>query len=208
MGLTEIVQRYHNRAETEAGCSSQVGESQSIHRVTSQFKVFKNLIEFCQAVGIALLGGVAFSKVFILLNIQNTRVSSIVKSFFKLWKGRQELDKPCVDDLSVTDFVHLEEQFETALLQTRATKPIVPTMSRQLSFAYGVRQSDVLLARDHLLVDLTNLLLESLSSLQGKEKLLEEENKMLQEKICASKTKTAKKTLAFDLNALPGGETE
>ncbi|XP_042020476.1 agamous-like MADS-box protein AGL27 [Salvia splendens] len=134
--LTEIVQRYHNRAETEAGCSSQVGESQAQY---SKYSRFLNCQELLQIV-------------------------------------ERELDKPCVDDLSVTDFVHLEEQFETALLQTRATK--------------------------------TNLLLESLSSLQGKEKLLEEENKMLQEKICASKTKTAKKTLAFDLNALPGGETE
>ncbi|KAG6396724.1 hypothetical protein SASPL_142880 [Salvia splendens] len=116
--LTEIVQRYNNRAETEAGPSNQVGESQP---------------KTC------------------------------------LW----ELDKPCVDDLSVTDFVHLEKQFETALLQTRATK--------------------------------TNLLLESLSSLHGKEKLLEEENKMLQEKISVSKTKTPP---AFDLNALPGGENE
>ncbi|XP_042024150.1 agamous-like MADS-box protein AGL27 [Salvia splendens] len=131
--LTEIVQRYNNRAETEAGPSNQVGESQAQYSKYSRFLKCQELLQIVE----------------------------------------RELDKPCVDDLSVTDFVHLEKQFETALLQTRATK--------------------------------TNLLLESLSSLHGKEKLLEEENKMLQEKISVSKTKTPP---AFDLNALPGGENE
>ncbi|KAL1539235.1 agamous-like MADS-box protein AGL27 [Salvia divinorum] len=76
-------------------------------------------------------------------------------------------DEHSFDDLTVTDFIHLQKQFETALIQTRETK--------------------------------TRLLLNSISSLEEKEKLLEEENMVLQGKIDASKRKRA----AIDLNAIP-----
>lgn len=80
-----------------------------------------------------------------------------------------------LEELSVTDFVHLEKQLEAALMQTRTTK--------------------------------TNLLLESMSNLHEKEKMLEEEKMALEGKIAGSKTQKKKKK-AIDLNVIPEGRTQ
>ncbi|XP_057811192.1 agamous-like MADS-box protein AGL27 isoform X1 [Salvia miltiorrhiza] len=125
--LSEILQRYHSRTETDAGPSSQSCETQAKY---SRFLTCEELLQVVE----------------------------------------RELEEPSTDDLSVADFIHLEKQFETALIQARATK--------------------------------TQLLLKSISSLEGKEKLLEEEKMLLKGKIGGSKTKIP----VIDLNALPSEE--
>lgn len=79
----------------------------------------------------------------------------------------KQLEEPDVDDLSITDLVHLENQFETALTQTRFRK--------------------------------THLLIESIKNLHDKEKLLIEENKVLDDEIGSIKKKEANE-MAVDLN--------
>nr|BAG31396.1 RIN-like MADS-box protein [Torenia fournieri] len=80
-----------------------------------------------------------------------------------------ELGENCPDCLSVTDLLHLENQFQTALIQARSTK--------------------------------TQLLLDSITTLQEKEKSLVEEKKLLDQQAC--QTKSNDKTKMLDLNALP-----
>ncbi|XP_057811191.1 agamous-like MADS-box protein AGL27 isoform X2 [Salvia miltiorrhiza] len=77
--LSEILQRYHSRAETEAGPSTQVCEKQAKY---SRFMTCEELLQVVE----------------------------------------REFEEPSADDLSVADFMHLEKQFETALIQARATK--------------------------------------------------------------------------------------
>ncbi|PIN07514.1 hypothetical protein CDL12_19915 [Handroanthus impetiginosus] len=82
----------------------------------------------------------------------------------------KELVEPRDDQLSIADLVHLEKQFESALIQTRSTK--------------------------------THLLLNSLSDLHEKEKMLEEEKRCLQEKLqTAGTTNNGRKNrVMMDLN--------
>ncbi|XP_057810548.1 agamous-like MADS-box protein AGL27 [Salvia miltiorrhiza] len=77
--LSEILQRYHSRAETDAGPSTQVCETQAKY---SRFITCKELLQIVE----------------------------------------RDLEEPSADDLSVADFINLEKQFETALIQTRETK--------------------------------------------------------------------------------------
>ncbi|KAL3835715.1 hypothetical protein ACJIZ3_010451 [Penstemon smallii] len=82
-----------------------------------------------------------------------------------------ELDEPCIDELSVNDLVHLENQLESALIQTRSTK--------------------------------THLLLESISSLNEKEKTLAEEKRLLEEKIALIRKDSGRTNkVIIDLNVL------
>ncbi|XP_047971920.1 agamous-like MADS-box protein AGL61 isoform X2 [Salvia hispanica] len=74
--LSEIVQRYHNRAETEAGPSNQVGESQG-------YLCSEIYLSFVKLPALPSLEVWPSRR----LNIQNTHVFSNVKSFFKLWIG-------------------------------------------------------------------------------------------------------------------------
>ncbi|KAH6777493.1 hypothetical protein C2S52_007046 [Perilla frutescens var. hirtella] len=134
--LTEVLQRYHSRVETDSSPSTEVCETQAQYSKYSRFVTCKELLQIVE----------------------------------------REFEEPCADELSVTDFVHLEKQFEAALVQTRATK--------------------------------THLLLESISSLHEKEKMLEEEKMVLEGKhiqIAGGKTKT--KAVAIDLNAIPDSRT-
>lgn len=79
----------------------------------------------------------------------------------------RQLEESDVDDLSITDLVHLENQVETALTQTRLRK--------------------------------THLLIESIKNLHDKEKLLIEENKVLEDEIGTIKNKEENE-MAMNLN--------
>ncbi|KAL0357751.1 UNVERIFIED_CONTAM: hypothetical protein Scaly_1460800 [Sesamum calycinum] len=82
----------------------------------------------------------------------------------------RELGETCVDNLTVTDLVHLEKQLEDALIQIRATK--------------------------------THLLLDSISTLHEKEKMLAEEKRHLEEKIAGSKADGRTNKMIMDLNVI------
>lgn len=89
------------------------------------------------------------------INIPNIRVSSHVKSSSKSWKGshfipyfkfaidrwphwnKYSLSCRELEELSVTDFVHLEKQLEAALMQTRTTK----VTSSHLAHIVSIRPS-------------------------------------------------------------------
>ncbi|KAI3452579.1 hypothetical protein Pfo_009243, partial [Paulownia fortunei] len=128
--LTEILQRYHSRVETESSPSTGVCEVQAQYSQYSRFLTCGELLQIVE----------------------------------------RELGEPFVDQLNVTDLVHLENQLEAALIQTRTAK--------------------------------THLLLDSLSSLHEKEKMLAEEKRLLEEKIAGSKTNKA----IIDLNVIPDGQ--
>ncbi|KAK4423957.1 Agamous-like MADS-box protein [Sesamum alatum] len=87
----------------------------------------------------------------------------------------RDLKEPSVDQLSVTDLLHLENELQTALRHTRTAK--------------------------------THLLLDSISSLQEKEKMLVEEKEVLEGKIAGSKTSGRTKKIRLDLNLIPDAQT-
>ncbi|XP_051116358.1 MADS-box protein EJ2-like isoform X2 [Andrographis paniculata] len=78
--LTEIVQQYQSRVDTESGASK---------------------------------GG---------CGTQNSKYAGFLTSGELLQTVERELGEQCVDELSVTDLVHLEKQLESALIRTRSTK--------------------------------------------------------------------------------------
>ncbi|XP_020547794.1 agamous-like MADS-box protein AGL27 isoform X3 [Sesamum indicum] len=86
----------------------------------------------------------------------------------------RDLEEPLVDQLSVTDLLHLENELQAALTQTRTTK--------------------------------THLLLDSISSLHEKEKMLVEEKGVLEEKIGGSMTSGRTKKVILDLNIIPDAQ--
>ncbi|KAL3636472.1 hypothetical protein CASFOL_021019 [Castilleja foliolosa] len=86
-----------------------------------------------------------------------------------------EREEEFVDELNVTDLLHLEKQFETALIQTRTAKT------------------------DLLLGSITSLHEKTINGQYEFEKMLEEEKRVLKEKIVGSKTPPVN----IDLNAKP-----
>ncbi|KAI3467727.1 hypothetical protein Pfo_024390, partial [Paulownia fortunei] len=101
---------------------------------------------------------------------QYSKYAGLLTSRELLQIVERELGEPSVDQLSVTDLVHLEKQLEDALIQTRSVK--------------------------------THLLLDSISSLHEKEKMLAEEKRCLEEKIAGRKTNGRTNKVIMDLNVL------
>ncbi|KAK4413186.1 MADS-box protein EJ2 [Sesamum alatum] len=101
---------------------------------------------------------------------EKSKYAGLLKSGELLQIVDRELGETCVDDLTVTDLVHLEKQLEDALIQIRATK--------------------------------THLLLDSISTLHEKEKILVEEKRRLEEKIAGSKTDGRTNKMIMDLNVI------
>ncbi|KAG6398710.1 hypothetical protein SASPL_140178 [Salvia splendens] len=93
----------------------------------------------------------------------------------------RKLGEPSSDDLSVTDFMHLQKQFETALMQTRETK------------------TRLLLKSISSLKEQEKLLEEEKKVLQGKVHI--HINRLVNES--KGKRKRKRKRIAIDLNSIP-----
>ncbi|XP_022891284.1 agamous-like MADS-box protein AGL27 isoform X5 [Olea europaea var. sylvestris] len=78
----------------------------------------------------------------------------------------RDLRGPDIDNLSITDLVHLEEQLQAALIGARSTK-LVLQYCTFIEFVYMQ----------------THIMLQSITSLHEKEKELIEDNRLLEEKI-------------------------
>ncbi|KAG9145558.1 hypothetical protein Leryth_024708 [Lithospermum erythrorhizon] len=92
--------------------------------------------------------------------LDNSKIGAFLTINDLLDGVERHLEDP--DQLSSTDFIHLEDQLATALLETRARK-------LEFSFQNGFMQ--------------THLMMAAVTELEEKEKLLTEENRLLQEKI-------------------------
>ncbi|XP_020547792.1 agamous-like MADS-box protein AGL27 isoform X1 [Sesamum indicum] len=168
--LTEILERYHSHIEAESSPSTAVCESLlDQYSGTLLFKTKKWSILFLKQLCLRVLDAVLLP-----CQVECSKHSRSVSCGELLQIVERDLEEPLVDQLSVTDLLHLENELQAALTQTRTTK--------------------------------THLLLDSISSLHEKEKMLVEEKGVLEEKIGGSMTSGRTKKVILDLNIIPDAQ--
>ncbi|XP_042018857.1 agamous-like MADS-box protein AGL27 [Salvia splendens] len=149
--MSKILQRYHNHPAAKDAIPS-----------TLQHKVYNFILRSYDINS---------------LKYRNKEAKDEYSSFLTCEELLQTVDRklgePSSDDLSVTDFMHLQKQFETALMQTRETK------------------TRLLLKSISSLKEQEKLLEEEKKVLQGKVN----ESK--------GKRKRKRKRIAIDLNSIP-----
>nr|XP_009795053.1 PREDICTED: agamous-like MADS-box protein AGL27 isoform X2 [Nicotiana sylvestris]XP_016435773.1 PREDICTED: agamous-like MADS-box protein AGL27 isoform X2 [Nicotiana tabacum] len=103
------------------------------------------------------------------LDTEHSKYSSFMTVGELLQTVERQLEEPAVDDLSVTDLVHLEDQLQTALMQARSSKEkLLSEENKHLENQIATTKNEREVTNGTMALDFTNLAPASMNCRQQK----------------------------------------